>query len=81
MISRFPSRLAELYTLYRPQTHAHEHEEFSEQVTRPGFGRGVPTFPESIDVGAERIVRVGFPRLAVDAQILDAMEAFEVAVP
>ena len=60
---------------------ARTHEEFSEQVTRPGFGRGVPTFPESIDVGAERIVRVGFPRLAVDAQILDAMEAFEVEVP
>ena len=50
-----------------------EYEEYSPKVRRPGHGRGVEEYPDWVDCGAEKFVRVAFPNDPVPEATLDLM--------
>ncbi len=57
---------------------AYSDEEISDDVSRPGYGRGVQSWPDKIDPGAERVVRIAFPVDEVPEATLDAMDDYEI---
>lgn len=53
-------------------------ENLGVNILRPGHGRGPQNFPDSVEVGSERMTRIAFPSEVFTIDEMDAVEAYDV---
>jgi hypothetical protein len=53
-------------------------ETIGSDISRPGHGRGKPSFPDSVVPGAERVTAIAFPAQPVTTALLDQMASAEM---